>query len=136
MTDIPFNRRLFNIVIWIFAGLCLLVILTSCSGWDPYAALEAQPSPTAAAPAATRPAAVTTVTPSPIPLPVCTVSTGIDAGRLNIRAGASVKYAVLRVLQEGDVLTMTGGEAGNWIQVRTRGNVTGWINSIYCRKGK
>jgi hypothetical protein len=36
MTDIPFNRRLFHLVLWVFSGLCLLILLTSCVDIDQY----------------------------------------------------------------------------------------------------
>jgi uncharacterized protein YgiM (DUF1202 family) len=129
MTDMPFNRRLFNWVIWIFAGMSLLVILTSC--------MEMPAGPQTATPvlSSTPTAALTQVskTSSPVPFPTCTVSTGIDAGRLNIRTGAGLQYDVIRVLQEGEVLNMTGGQSGNWIQVITTRNDTGWINKKFCK---
>jgi hypothetical protein len=31
---------------------------------------------------------------------------------------------------------MTGNQAGQWIEVTTTRNVTGWINSNYCTKGQ
>jgi uncharacterized protein YgiM (DUF1202 family) len=127
MADMKFNRRLFSLVLWVFSGLALLVLLTSCIEIPADPAATATPSATRTA----RPSA--TVTPSP--LPHCIVSTGIDTGRLNIRAGAGLKSAVIRVLQEGDVLTIEGGKAGNWIRVVTGDDVTGWINKNFC-KGK
>jgi uncharacterized protein YgiM (DUF1202 family) len=132
MTDIPFNRRLFSIVLWIFCGLALLVPLTSC--------IEIRTDPAAPQTVTPVPSATGTAQPSPSPtaspLPSCTVSTGIEVGRLNIRTGAGVQHAVIRVLHESDVLTMTGKRAGRWAQVVTRDSLTGWINSRYCQKGK
>ncbi len=129
MADIPTNRKIFNICLWIFAGLCLLVLLTSC--------LEMPAAPQTVTPV---PSSTGTAQPSPSltasALPVCYVSTGIDNGALNIRTGAGVNHSVIRVLQEGDVLTMKGGKIGNWIKVKTGDSLTGWINSNYCRKGK
>jgi hypothetical protein len=53
-----FEKRIFNLTVWLLAITALAVILTSCA-FDPYAGLSA--------PTATAPAAVITVTPSPIP---------------------------------------------------------------------
>jgi uncharacterized protein YgiM (DUF1202 family) len=129
MTDEKFSQRVFDIALWVFCGLALLVLLTGCME------MPSQPVTVTPVPSMTR-----TAQPSPSltasPLPSCKVSTGIDTGRLNIRTGAGVSYAVLQVLHEGDVLTIEGGQAGNWIKVVTRDSLTGWINSNYCRKGK
>ncbi len=129
MTDETFNRQLFALVLWVFCGFALLVLLTSCLEM-PAAAQTVTPVPSSTGTA--QPSRSLTAS----PLPSCYVSTGIDTGRLNIRTGAGVRHSVIRVLQEGDVLTMKGGKAGNWIQIVTRDNLTGWINSNYCRKGK
>ena len=60
MTDETFNRRLFSWVLWIFVGLVLLVLLTSCSPISTITpAVTETPSATAVP--------VTTVTGTPSP---------------------------------------------------------------------
>ena len=99
-------------------------------------------SPYVDAPRAT-PTAVTTVTPQRItpsprpptstatPLPSCRVRTGIPDGRVNLRTGAGVSYAVVRVLREGELLKVLQRAA--WLKVRTAGGNTGFIYARYCR---
>jgi uncharacterized protein YgiM (DUF1202 family) len=133
MTDIRFNRRLFNIVL---CGLALMVLLASCSPFDPYAVLASQPEtaiPNRTATAQPYPIMTTKSTDSP---ETCIVTTGIDTGTLNLRLQDGTQYPVIGVLHEGDALTMTGNQAGQWIEVTTTRNVTGWINSNYCTKGQ
>jgi uncharacterized protein YgiM (DUF1202 family) len=61
----------------------------------------------------------------------CTVTTGIDAGTVNLRSCAGVGCAVVLVLTEGEPLTML--TPGVWAQVQTGEGVTGWINAKYCK---
>lgn len=63
----------------------------------------------------------------------CKVDTGISNGALNVRSGAGVKYTVLAVLNEGEIVTRTGERDGRWWQVVTRDQLTGWVNSDYCK---
>jgi uncharacterized protein YgiM (DUF1202 family) len=101
-----------------------LILLSSCSPLDAYAvtAVTAAPSPTIASspPPATAVRADT-----------CQVRTGIPDGSLNLRAGAGMRYAVIEVLEEGQVLTVLA--RGAWLRVRTRGDLTGFVNAKFCR---
>jgi uncharacterized protein YraI len=73
------------------------------------------------------------ITISPTPFPTCTVTTNVSAARLNVRSGASVHYGVIALLHEGQVLTLTGSQANGWIEL-IAGNLSGWINSKYCKE--
>lgn len=65
---------------------------------------------------------------------VCTVTTGITSGAVNLRAcPGSMCGAVLDILTEGESLTIL--TAGEYVNVTTKSGVTGWLNSKYC-KGK
>jgi SH3-like domain-containing protein len=86
------------------------------------------------------PTPTATVKPSPTMTPteaaqVCTVTTGITSGAVNLRAcpGAACG-AVLDILTEGESLTILY-TAGEYIRVRTESGAAGWLNSKYC-KGK
>lgn len=106
------------------------LLLASCSAAIP--APPATEQPTADSPA-----------PSPTPQ-VCKVSTGYDNGRLNLRTGPGVEYAVIRVLAEGEVLTVLipspvlSGDEGilsedkGWLAVIDAEGRTGYVNSRYC----
>jgi uncharacterized protein YgiM (DUF1202 family) len=126
MASIESNRRLFAWVLWIFAGLALVVLLTSCSPLAindsiPTATPSAQPSPIIAT--------VSTNSPE-----TCKVATGIETGVLNLRTGSGTNYSVIQTLAEGEVLTII--TRGNWLQVATSQHVTGWVNSHYCKIGE
>jgi uncharacterized protein YgiM (DUF1202 family) len=64
----------------------------------------------------------------------CTVTTGIDAGNLNLRTCAGIGCPVATVLHEGETLTQTQTVKG-WLAVETASGLRGWVNSKYC-KGK
>lgn len=109
--------------------LLLCVLLSAC---NPYGDLY----PTPPAP----PTITVTVAPSiesPTPRPItqsttCKVKTGIDAGKLNLRTGAGVQYAIMRVLHEGEILTVIERGDGNWYEVTDAQGDHGFINSRYC----
>ena len=128
------EKRIFDLSLWLLSVTVLLMLLTSC---NPYAGLTTPtqaPTVTATAQPGLTP---NQVVPSPTPQ-TCTVSTNIPQGSLNIRAGAGIGFAVLEVLHEGQILTLTHQPARTgWIEV-TAGNVTGWINSAYayCKIGE
>lgn len=96
----------------------------------------ATPTTTARIVATDEPAAIVTLTLSPAPqatrtaLDTCTVSTGVPAGYLNLRSGAGMEYAVLRVLTEGEILTVN--ERGSWHEVTDAQGNHGFINSNFC----
>lgn len=57
-----------------------------------------------------------TVTPYATPYPTCTVSTGVDGGKVYIRGGPGMGYAVSGVVYEGDRLLIRE-ERGGWARV-------------------
>ncbi|PWH18191.1 MAG: hypothetical protein DDG60_00790 [Anaerolineae bacterium] len=82
-----------------------------------------------------------TVTPSPLPLqatptatPWCVIRSGMDGGRVNLRACGSVSCPVLAVLTEGDALEVI--QPGVWVTVRTPDGLTGYVYVRYCQEGK
>lgn len=93
--------------------------------------------PVLLAPTPTEAPAALATTPTPIPRQsptaqdTCTVSTGVPAGYLNLRAGPGMEYAVLRVLNEGEVLTIV--TPGAWHEVTDAEGNTGYVNSTYCK---
>ena len=62
----------------------------------------------------------------------CKVYTGMDNGTVNLRKCAGTSCAVLDIVTEGDVLTVTNG--GAWLEVFTVESLHGFINSNYCKK--
>ena len=103
--------------------LCVLFLLTvSCS---PLREIETTPHPTTTA-AATE---TTQATATEAAAMQCTVT----ADKLHLRSGAGIKYPVKAYLYAGDVLTLND-TPGKWIEVTTQANVTGWINSNYCKE--
>jgi uncharacterized protein YgiM (DUF1202 family) len=114
----------------IFFMLALLALGTTLSGcqvqtWQPYAAFSYQPASTPTS----QPTATKTQ-------PTATAACVVTASKsLNLRSDAGTLYSVIEVLAAGDVLTLTGDQRGNWVQVRTVDGATGWVNSNYC-KGK
>lgn len=69
--------------------------------------------------------------PTSTPAIYCTVQTGMDTGRVNLRACAGTSCGVLSVLSNGQALQVIG--AGDWLQVQTSDNLTGYIYSKYCK---
>ncbi|MCZ2121839.1 MAG: SH3 domain-containing protein [Anaerolineales bacterium] len=63
----------------------------------------------------------------------CEVETGYASGAVNLRTCAGTMCEVIRVLTEGDRLTVNA--IGAWLKVTTADGVTGYIKSNYC-KGK
>ncbi len=111
--------------------LVIALALTSCGALN-YSIIPAKPTATTQA---TAPATKSSSKPEKLittPAPdTCTVTTGAPVGYLNLRNGAGVQYAVIRVLTEGEVLTVV--TRGAWHEVTdTRGN-HGYINSTYCK---
>lgn len=101
------------------------IALSGCELAQPYAALSNQPTPQPTATAATQPPTATATAAA------CAVS----ATALNLRYGPGLAYGVKAWPTAGEILTLTGKARGAWVQVRTAQNITGWINSNYC-KGK
>ncbi len=71
--------------------------------------------------------------PTSTPADYCTVQTGMDTGRVNLRACPGTNCGVKSVLADGQALQVIG--AGDWLKVRTPDNLTGYIYSKFC-KGK
>jgi len=95
-------------------------------GWQ-FASAAEQPTPTV------QPSPKPTMTPTEA-AQVCTVTTGITSGTVNLRAcPGSMCGAVLDILTEGESLTIV--TAGLYVNVKTEDGLTGWLNSKYC-KGK
>lgn len=109
-----------EIVFLILAIIALALILSSC----------ALPTVT---PAAVTPAETSQPEPSTTPLPHCTVATGVEEGNLNLRTGPGTQYAVIETLTEKTVLQVLA--FGDWLKV-TNGNLTGYVNSTYCKSGE
>lgn len=63
----------------------------------------------------------------------CAIETGYASGAVNLRTCAGTMCEVIRVLTEGDRLTVNA--VGAWLKVTTADGVTGYIKSNYC-KGK
>jgi hypothetical protein len=57
-------------------------------------------------------------------------ATAIITAGINFRSGPSTDNAVIRQLQRGDTVTLTGKTSGGWTQVR-HGNKTGWVSSEF-----
>lgn len=108
----------------------ILVLVASC---NPYAGLYTPVSTVTASPMASSTKAVSTVTVLPSPTG-CIVSTGTGAGYLNLRTGPGVQYAVIRVLEEKELLTVM--TAGAWYEVTDAKGNHGFVNSRFCKKGK
>lgn len=62
----------------------------------------------------------------------CNVQTGINGGTVNLRTCAGTSCGVVKVLTEGERLTIR--KAGAWMNVTTEDGVTGWLNSKYCER--
>jgi uncharacterized protein YgiM (DUF1202 family) len=69
--------------------------------------------------------------PTQTPVNTCTVQTGIDTGRVNLRACPGTNCGVLSVLADGELLQVIG--AGDWLKVQTKSQMTGYINSKFCK---
>ena len=65
------------------------------------------------------------------PVGFCKVVTGLETGRVNLRECAGTACPVLRVLEDGQMLTVVN--AGAWNEVTTVDGVRGWINSTFCK---
>ena len=100
------------------------IALSGCQAWQPYAALSNQPTPQPTA-TATQPATATATAAACV----------VDTTALNLRAGPGLSYGVKAWALAREILTLTGKARGAWAEVRTAQNITGWINSNYC-KGK
>jgi len=60
-------------------------------------------------------------------------TTATVTSNVNFRSGPSTDNAVIRQLQQGDTVTLTGETNGGWMQVSHNGE-TGWVSSEYLSK--
>lgn len=65
---------------------------------------------------------------------LCKVITGMETGRVNLRACEGTACPVLFVLKDGQTLTVL--QRGAWSEVVTDSGLRGWINSTYCKIGE
>ncbi|MFO7538498.1 MAG: SH3 domain-containing protein [Chloroflexota bacterium] len=62
--------------------------------------------------------------------PGVTPTAVVNTGALNVRSGPGVSYSVVTWVQQGQTLSLLGRNANSsWVQVRTAGNHTGWVNA-------
>ena len=103
---------------------------------DATATLISTPTQTQLIPTETLlPTSTLTITPTATSTPhVCTVSTGVKNGWLNLRVSANEKTGVVGILNEGATLVITGtiNEQG-WVPVNTSDGLTGWVNIAFCQ---
>jgi hypothetical protein len=130
MIDYRTNKRLCNAVLWLIGACILAAFVSSCSPLAAIATSEPTAAPIAATAAPIEARPDRNPTPSPI---TCTVQTGVPAGNLNIRSGPGTAYPVIGLLHEGESLQVIG--AGAWLEV-IAGNLSGHINSKYCKIGE
>ena len=106
----------------------MAILLTACN-----AAIPLPATPTArASPIAARTSTAELMKPMATETPTaCTVKTGVPAGSLNLRSGAGMQYKVIRVLREGERLTVLS--AGAWLKVTDEHGARGYINARYCQ---
>jgi uncharacterized protein YgiM (DUF1202 family) len=125
--DMSLEKRIFDFCVWFIAGIYLLAILTSCRAAVP---LPITPTSEVTATATDQKATLRQESPSPTPQ-ICTVQTGFPSGNLNLRSGPGTRYAVVRVLHEGEILTVT--ELGTWLEVSDNQGNQGYVNPRFCR---
>jgi uncharacterized protein YgiM (DUF1202 family) len=123
--DLNLEKRIFDFCLRFLAGICLLVILTSCSAAVDVPA-TATSSPTVTA---TDNRSVTLQSDTPTPRPTCVVK----AYTLNLREGPGTSHAVSQILHKGDVLEVLA--SGAWLKVATRSG-TGFVYGKYCQEGE
>lgn len=61
---------------------------------------------------------------TPTPTPGGTGVATVNTDRLNLRSGPATSYGVLRVMNQGERVTIVSGPSNGWYQV-TYGSVTG-----------
>lgn len=97
--------------------------------------------PTPPAPGDTPQAVATlTATDEPTPPPpatdtppaLCTVTTGISGGALNIRQSGLMSSPITGTAAEGDTLTVLS-TAGGWLKVQTQAGRMGYVKQELCK---
>jgi len=121
--------------------LALTLTLTGCEAWGfvPVATSTApalatrSPEPTGTAGTARE---MGTIVPTPTPAR-CIVTTGLEAGTVNVRGGPGMAYQVVDVVTEGQQLPLIGEPVNGWQRVTTPALVDGWFYVIrWCKKGR
>jgi uncharacterized protein YraI len=70
------------------------------------------------------------------PKPAATKTANANAtvnANVNFRAGPSTGDNIIRQLQQGDTVTLTGKTSGGWTQIR-HGSDTGWVSTEFLNK--
>lgn len=58
----------------------------------------------------------------------------VNTGKLNIRTGPGVIFAIIGKLSYNEQITLIGkASSGTWVQINTVGGTVGWVNSIHLR---
>lgn len=113
-------------------SILVLLVVASCSAAIDLPTATSAPSTSTPQERPTdRPADKATATKPPDGSVSCKVQTGVPAGYLNLRKGTGTHYAVIRVLREGEVLTVIN--PGAWLEVEDQDGNHGFVNSKYCR---
>ncbi len=55
----------------------------------------------------------------------------VNTIHLNMRSGPGTEYDIIRVLNGGDLVTLTGKSSGSWVHIHTSDNFAGWVNGSY-----
>jgi len=132
MIHFKIEKLFFSLFKWLISAMTLAMLFTSC---NPYEGLTA-PAPTVTPTVVTETPGIPTAPSKPTSARVCMVATGVPAGNLNIRTDAGIGFAVIGLLHEGQIVTLTGEPAQKiWIQIKTA-DMIGWINSTYCKLGE
>ena len=79
--------------------------------------------------------AIQTLTPSPT-LQACQVKTNVESGSLNLRSGPGTSFQPLKVLSEGEPITLLATPARDGWQAVKVDSMAGWVNQKYisCKK--
>lgn len=118
--------------------LCLALLLAGCKPFPTRTPTETPPATSAptrqetnTARAARAAAARAVLSPTPAR---CVVSTGYNAGTVNVRSGPGMTYSVVDVVQEGQELPLYGHPVDGWQEVTTPALVNGWFYVIrWCK---
>lgn len=65
-----------------------------------------------------------------VSVPSAAVTGTVNAGPLNVRAGAGSSYSILGTLQEGAVVTIVSDSGNGWYQI-TGGGLAGYVSASY-----
>ena len=60
-------------------------------------------------------------------------NTATITGNVNFRTEPSIDSAIIKTLQQGDIVISTGKVSDGWTQVKHNGD-TGWVSSEYVKQ--